>query len=263
MKDPVIRAVPAVTRAIRILRLLEKSPEPLTVSEISAALELVPSTCLHILRALVEDDLVSTHRGTRRYTLGTGLLVLAKDFLDKDDFGRAAKPALQDIAGEFGVTTCATELVRNDHFTVVAAVGGTDFASMRIVVGSSFPMMLGAAGRCVAASSDWSDAESSRRFKGIKWQSAPGQKQWLADVAETRRQGFAIDDGNATAGVVVVSVPLLSAPGQIYGCITAVGVREQLSGRRLKELAARMMRKARAVAERTGMRMLTGPDVAA
>src|SRR4051812_47323569 len=160
--DPVIRAVPAVTRAIAILKLLERANEPFGVSRIADELTIVPSTCLHILRALSAEDLVAFHPSTRRYTLGTGLLALARTFLDKNDLAQAAQPVLDEIAREFGVTTSATQLVRQDHFTVVSAAGGSNFASIRIVVGASFPMMFGAAGRCVAAFSEWSETELAR-----------------------------------------------------------------------------------------------------
>src|SRR5207253_5995145 len=44
------REVPAVRRAVAILRLLGKSETALGVNAIARALGLVPSTCLHILR---------------------------------------------------------------------------------------------------------------------------------------------------------------------------------------------------------------------
>src|SRR5262249_50702680 len=50
-----VRSVPAVTRAVAILRLLGASEEPLGVNAIARALELVPSTCLHILRVLAGE----------------------------------------------------------------------------------------------------------------------------------------------------------------------------------------------------------------
>src|SRR3990172_10262009 len=54
-----LRAVPAVTRAVAILRLLGRSEESLGVHAIARALGLVPSTCLHILRVFVAEALVA------------------------------------------------------------------------------------------------------------------------------------------------------------------------------------------------------------
>src|SRR5262245_61591275 len=67
------RPVPAVTRALAILRLLGRSEEPLGVNAIARALELIPSTALHILRVLVAEELVAFDPVTKRYRLDAGL----------------------------------------------------------------------------------------------------------------------------------------------------------------------------------------------
>ena len=54
-----VRPVPAVTRAVAILRLLGRGEEALGVHAIARALTLIPSTCLHILRVLVAEGATS------------------------------------------------------------------------------------------------------------------------------------------------------------------------------------------------------------
>ena len=51
------------------------------VKAIAQALGLVPSTCLHILRALVSEQLVKVDPNTKHYSLGTGMLPLARAVL--------------------------------------------------------------------------------------------------------------------------------------------------------------------------------------
>src|ERR1700750_3098392 len=75
-KAPRVRAVPAVTRAIAILRLLSHNRTPMTLKAMPDALDLVPSTALHIARALVAERLVQVDPQTKRYRLGVGLLPL-------------------------------------------------------------------------------------------------------------------------------------------------------------------------------------------
>ena len=76
--DPRIRPVPAVARSIAILRLLGRTRQPMNVKSISDELQLVPSTCLHILRALAAERLVSVDPASKRYKLGAGILALAR-----------------------------------------------------------------------------------------------------------------------------------------------------------------------------------------
>ena len=74
LKSPRVRAVPAVTRAIAILRLLSRSRTPQGLKAIAESLDLVPSTALHIVRALVAEDLLQVDPQTKRYRLGVGML---------------------------------------------------------------------------------------------------------------------------------------------------------------------------------------------
>src|SRR3990167_399787 len=83
---PRIRAVPAVTRAIAVLRLLSRSRTPLALKAIAQALDLVPSTALHILRALLAEQLVRVDAVTKQYSLGVGMLPLARAVLENSDF---------------------------------------------------------------------------------------------------------------------------------------------------------------------------------
>ena len=73
--------VPAVSRAAAILRLLGRSDEPQGVQAIARALNIIPSTCLHILRTLVAEELVAVDPATKLYSLNAGVLMLARQWL--------------------------------------------------------------------------------------------------------------------------------------------------------------------------------------
>src|SRR3977135_646670 len=101
---PRVRPVPAVTRAIAVLRLLGRSRTPMGVKAIAQALDLVPSTCLHILRALVSEQLVKVDPGTKHYSLGIGMLSLARAVLESGGFSNLVQPELDRLSGRYGVT---------------------------------------------------------------------------------------------------------------------------------------------------------------
>src|SRR5262245_60791432 len=80
-----VRPVPAVSRAIGILRFLGRNPEPLGVKAIAEQLGMVTSTCLHILRVLVAEELVKVD-AAKRYRLGSGMLSLARSVIEGNRF---------------------------------------------------------------------------------------------------------------------------------------------------------------------------------
>jgi len=56
--------------------LLSRSRTPQSLKAIAESLDLVPSTALHIARALVAEDLLRVDPQTKHYRLGAGMLPL-------------------------------------------------------------------------------------------------------------------------------------------------------------------------------------------
>lgn len=70
----------------------------------------MPSTALHIARALVAEDLVRVDPVTKRYSLATGMLPLARAVLEKADFPSLVRPKLDDLSGRYGVRAIGVEV---------------------------------------------------------------------------------------------------------------------------------------------------------
>src|SRR5438132_9779920 len=98
-----VRPVPAVSRSIAILRLLGRSSEPMGVKAIALSLGMVTSTCLHILRVLVSEELVKVD-ATKRYSLGVGMLSLARSVIAGNSFPAAVQPVLDRLSRQWNVT---------------------------------------------------------------------------------------------------------------------------------------------------------------
>lgn len=119
---------------------------------------------------------------------------------------------LDRLAREFGVTVLAVQIVRLDHIIVVATASGGQTLQLSAGVGSRFPALISATGRCIAAFGKVPEAELERRFAALRWDDPPSFAQWQAQVARTREQGYAVDEGNYIAGVTVLAAPVWKAP---------------------------------------------------
>src|SRR5579871_5242194 len=186
---------PAISRAAAILRLLGKSDTPLGVQAIARQLGLVPSTCLHVLRALVAEELVSFDPDTKRYSLEAGVLTLARHWLRRNRFNDLAQPALDRISQAFGVTAFGVHIVGLDHIIVVAVSQSGNDLQLSAEIGGRFPALISATGRCVAAFGGHPEGELEARFKALRWDEPPTWNAWKAQVEQTRLQGFAVDEG--------------------------------------------------------------------
>ena len=243
-----VRPVPAVSRAVAILRLLGRTRTPLGVKAIAEALGLVPSTTLHILRVLVSEQLVSLEPASRKYALGSGMLPLARAVLENSGFRNLVQPELDLLSQRHGITAVGVELPDLDHMLVVALSRAQAPVRMHVDVGSRFPALISATGRCVAAFTEQPWSEVEKRFRALRWENAPSYDEWCKDVDKARRQGFSIDRGNYIAGVTIVAVPILDPRCAITHALAAVGLGSRLGRDASLALVRDMQRAATTVA---------------
>lgn len=215
---------PAISRAAAVLRLLGKSDTPLGLQPIARELGLVPSTCLYVLRALVAEEFVAFDPDTKRYSLEAGVLTLARQWLRRNQFNDLAQPVLDRIGQAFDVTVLGVQIVGLDHIIVVAvSQSGANF-QLSTQIGSRFPALISATGRCIAAFGDYPEAELEARFKTLRWDEPPTFAEWQTQVSQTRTQGFAVDAGNYISGVTVVAAPVWRTRAKLSHALVAIGI---------------------------------------
>ncbi len=233
LKKPVV----AVRRAARILRYLGRTGNPVGVNRIARDLDIIPSTCLHILRTLAQESLVAFNSATKHYRLGHAVLGLARDSLSSSTFVQEARPLLNDLAERHGVTVTAAELDANDHMVVVVLSHAPQTLSIHVEVGSRFPVLISASGRCYAALSGWPEAELREKFNALRWDNPPDYETWRAEAVAAGQNGYAVDYGSYLRGFLVTAAPILDNKGYASRTIATVGFLDQLAGAKVLALA--------------------------
>jgi DNA-binding IclR family transcriptional regulator len=247
---------PAISRAAAVLRLLGKSEAPLPLQAIARELGLVPSTCLYVLRALVAEELVSFDPDTKRYALEAGVLTLARQWLRRNQFADLAQPVLDRLAQQFGATMLGVQIMGLEHIVTVAVSQGSSF-QLNVQVGSRFPALISATGRCIAAFGNYAEADLEARFAKLRWEEPPSFAEWMRQIDETRRQGFGIDEGNYIAGVTVLAAPVWKGPvsgraGRPSHALVAIGIGAALKRNGLEELQQALVAAARTLTIQLG-----------
>lgn len=238
------RQVPAVTRAVAILRRLGQSPEAVGVNQLARDLGLVPSTCLHILRVLLDEGLVAFDPHSKRYAIGVGILPIARSAIERNTFVSLIEPRLTELSKEFGGTAIATQLTGSDHMIVVALSRPQQPFRLQVDLGSRFPALISATGRCHAAFNltQLPAGQLKARFTQLKWDHPPGYKSWKAEIERTAQDGVAIDHGNYISGVTIVAVPFLDAARRMTHSLVAIDISERIEAIGWSSLADKMLR---------------------
>ena len=227
---------PAISRAAAILRLLGKSDSPLGLQPIARELGLVPSTCLYVLRALVDEQFVAFDADTKRYSLEAGVLTLARQWLSRNQFTDIVQQPLDRISKQFDVTMMGVHIMGLDHIVVVATSQASNNFQISAQIGSRFPALISATGRCIAAFDNHSEDELRERFKTLRWDEPPTFEEWMQQIEETRQQGFAIDAGNYISGVCVLAAPVWKSRDKLSHALVAIGIGSALQRQGLVEL---------------------------
>ncbi|WP_417669604.1 IclR family transcriptional regulator [Roseibium sp.] len=240
-KDVRKRQVPAVTRAIGILRQLGKANEPIGVNQIARDLELVPSTCLHILRVLVDEGLVAFDPVSKRYSIDVGILPIARSAIQKNDFAKLVEQRLTDLSLKLGVTGVATQLTEPGHMVVVALSQAPLPFRLQVDLGSRFPALISATGRLHGAFNTVTEAALKRGFAKLKWEHPPTYEDWKAEIHETAEKGYAVDRGAYIGGVTVLAVPFFGHDGDMTHSLVVVGISEKVDSIGIDKVVGEML----------------------
>lgn len=231
------KPVGAVINGLQILRYLGNLEAPAGVSQIARDLRINASTCYNILRTLVAEDMVIFDPATKGYSLGFGALDLAKAALVAGGDLRLIQPHLERTARDFSLTATLWRRINRERVMLVARAECDAAMRIHMSIGQRLPMWVGALGRCVAAHSTLSEDELRQRFDTLRWQRPPTFAQYLRQVEEARRLGYAIDDSNFVKGVMTIAAPVLDERGQIIFCVSNAMFAGQHSAEEAKRIA--------------------------
>lgn len=245
------RQVPAVRRALSILFHLGSATQRATLSQIARDVDVLPSTCLHILRALVAEGMVDFDPATKSYALGSRVLTLAHQFGRRNRFVEVARPLMEAVARELSLELTAHECDGLGHIVVVAGTEIVEDMQLRIPPGQRVPILAGASGRLIAAFHGLPEARLRELFARVRWQKPLPYARWREQVEAARVAGYGIDDGWSRPGITMIAVPVRTGAAPPVRFIGAIDVSDGLTPAR----RGAVVRALKAAAARIGERL--------
>jgi len=243
---------PAVHAAIRILRGLRESPEPIGVSEVARLTGLNKSTVHGIMRTLVAEEFLTEVAHTKRYRLGAALVELAEAVRGPRAGVALARPYLDELARELNLACFLAVPYAEREFLLVERAESSHGIRVTVSVGERFPLTAGALGKAYLA---WQptpvvlDAIARLRLPTRTPTSIRRTSRYLEELAKVRAQGFGESYGEYQTDTNALAAPVFGASGNIALLLLTVGFPRELPlalmkrhGRRLREVADRVTR---------------------
>ena len=131
-----------------------------------------------------------------------------------------------------------------EHIIVVAISQAGNNFQISAQVGSRFPALISATGRCIVAFGDYAEDELKEKFDALRWDEPPTFDDWKAQIEKTRSDGFAVDEGNYISGVTVVAAPVWKTRDKLSHALVAIGISSSLNRNGLPLLQEALLKNA-------------------
>ncbi len=241
------KLVGALISGLSVLRYLVAAQSPVGVSRIARDLELNPSTCFNLLKTLVHEGLAVFDEATKTYSVGMGLLALARGTLEQVSYIAMVRPHLREIAMNHGVTCTLWHVMKGERVVLIDRADNDAAIRVHMSLGQRLPMYIAALGRCMAAHSGLTTSELRSRFARLRWEDDLSFDTYLAQVGEARKRGYAVDQSHYVKGVTTVSSVVLDALAKPLMAISAVGFGAKMNKADVKALGEDLRDRAEAI----------------
>jgi IclR family acetate operon transcriptional repressor len=247
--------VPAVDRALRILRVFKNGHTEHGAADLSRLLNLNKSTVHDILHTLAHHGLLERNPATHKYRLGPGLLALSDLARQRRDVREQARPVLQELTSETG-STSLLGMFEDDAIIIVDKAEPSSDLKMTASVGQRLPFCAGCFGRALLAWMDEATVDRLLASPGLRKftrASIINPRAYRSSLAEVRRRGYAVDDEEEyLPGVWAASAPIRDTGG-VVAALTVVDFTSRMTAKRKKAAVRALLRAAQRISQRLGV----------
>jgi IclR family KDG regulon transcriptional repressor len=228
-------SAPSVKKAFKILYAISEAPNGLGISDLSKKLKIGKSTVHGITAALEEMGVLVRDPFHKRYTVGYSLVELCRTSYAKIELKDLARKPMEKLMDKVGETVFLGVL-NGDHVTIVDTVESRNEMKITSPPGTRLPLLAGATGRVLLSQIEKENAKEIIQQKGlVRYTSKTviDYRQFLREVEEVKKQGYAVDDEEYMTGVRAVAAPLPS-PSSAPAALWVVGFVSTLDDQKVK-----------------------------
>jgi DNA-binding IclR family transcriptional regulator len=231
--------VQSLARAFSILEEIARNRDGIGLADLSKRVALHNSTAFHLVKTLVLLGYVRQMKDTKRYRIGRPLFALAASALDEVEMVSLATPVLEELSRETG-ESAHFSVPMGDAVVVLARTSGPGAFQLIDRAGAVRPAHCTALGKIMLAALPPDQLEqfmARAELKALTPKTITSAELLRREIAEVRRAGLAIDDGEFDAELRCVALPVRDFSGRIIGAVGVSGPVWRLSIEALQKRA--------------------------
>lgn len=236
--------VQSIDRVIDIIETLSCTPQGMNLSTLSDAVNLHISTTHRLLVALAEHGYVIKDSVSGKYRLTLRLFEIGSRVSGILDLLTIAKPLLDELAAE---TQEAVHLVERDGNDVVYLYKAEPFhsvARMGSFVGLRNPMYCTGVGKCILANLPIQESKKIWDNTAIVPYTHNTITEFdllLQELAQIRKQGYAIDNEEHEPGIRCIAVPIRNCEGSPIAAISIAAPVARMDEQTIQKIYPRIL----------------------
>ena len=231
--------VQSIGRAFAIIEEIARNRDGIGLAELSKRVGLHNSTTFHLVKTMVSLGYVRQLKDSKRYRIGRPLFALAASALDEIEMMSLATPVLDNLARATG-ESAHFSVPMGDAVVVLARTSGPGAFQLTDRVGVVRPAHCTALGKIMLAAlapDQFARYLQRAELKAYTPKSITSAEQLAREIAEVRRAGLAVDDGEFDSELRCAALPVRNFSGQVIGAIGISGPVWRLSIEALQKRA--------------------------
>lgn len=225
--------VRAVDRALDILLCFTQESE-LGLSEIAKRISLHKSTVHRLIGSLEGKGFLIRNPETEKYRLGYRILELSANLTQSDDISIVFLPEMERLRDLVGETISL--YVRDGMERIrIQAVQSNQPIRRVAPIGARMPLTVGASSKLLVAYED--EETQNKILRETIWPETVEREQFLFQLEQIRKQGYATSVEEREAGAAAVSAPIFNRKGKVIAALSVSGPSNRLTPEKMQEIA--------------------------
>lgn len=220
-----------VDRVLKTIEILSREEFGMSVSELSAELEIPASSTHRVLKSLQDNHFVTQDSDTKKYRLSYKLYSICSGMREQNSLILQARPYMRMLAEEIGkpVVLC---VLNGEKIINLECIENSNASVYMVRTGEELPLYSTSAGRVFAADMQVQRAreilERMSRYKATPY-TKTDMEELMAELIQIRRQGYAVIDEELQIGIQGVSCPIRDYRGKIVAALATTTVKSETS----------------------------------
>jgi IclR family KDG regulon transcriptional repressor len=214
----------SLDKSLRIIELLSKQKQSLSLLEMSSGLGFPKSTIHHILSTFLLHDYIVQEPDTKKYFLGLKFLSIGKVILESMDIRKIANKYLRLLHEECN-EAIHLAILRNGQVVYIDKIDKSVGLSLATYIGFATEPHAAAGGKVLLSDLSQKEIMDIYRNKTMKRygkNTITNLRKLFRELKSVKKQGFAIDNEEYYEGIRCVAAPV-RAGGQIAASISITG----------------------------------------